>query len=58
MQRLIEGRHLLEGGAYFNMDTQWCETRGLLDEIRYSIFNVLVITLFKAFNQKIILPFK
>ena len=26
VQRLLEERHLLEGGAYFNVDTQRCNT--------------------------------
>ena len=40
----VEVRRLLEGGSYFNVDTQGCchykratlETRHLLEEIRYT----------------------
>ena len=43
MLRLLEGRHLLDGGAYFNVDTKGAavirgrrlfEARRLLEEIR------------------------
>ena len=37
----LEGRRLLEGGAYFDKDNQSCgayfETRRVLEEFRYSI---------------------
>ena len=45
MQRLLEGRRLLEGDVYFSVDTQRCglirgrslfEAQRLLEEIRYA----------------------
>ena len=44
MRRLLEVRRLLEGGAYFNVDTQvgrLFEARRLLEEIRYLKLRIL-----------------
>ena len=60
MRHLLERRSILEGAAYFNVDTQRCdaysrqglfEARSLLEEIQFLKFKDKVFELFEAPNQ-------